>query len=185
LKMRLLLVSLASVAIIAMLLAGAAHAIDVETGIIDSKPLPSTGELSAVSGNDGIYVTANCTSWWKWEILPHHTYEFEWITVGTGGGQYLYYVQVYGSGILTVGFDSFITISSISFSNTTGSGTCTVLEGGVGYDYATIYLNGTCSWAYNIVTGNIASNYWGSNTNINMTVQEGEDFNSASCTLGI
>jgi hypothetical protein len=183
--MRLFLVSLASIAVAAVLLVGAVYAVGGGTGIIDTTALPQGGELSATAGSDQIYANANCTSWLKVVILPHNTFEYEWLTVGTGGGPYYYYVQVYGVGILDVYFDSFVTISSISFTNTTGSAAWSILEGGVGTYYAVIYLNGTSAWTYNIVTNNIASNYWGSNTTVSMAVQEGQNFDSANCTLKI
>jgi len=181
LKTKLLLISMASIAIIALLVVGSAHAYYEEIGPIDSKLLPQQQTLVATDGYYYIAASANCTSWLEVLILPRSSFEYEWITVNSYPD-----VHVYVAGEFGIYFQSYITIASINIQNTYNqSASYSINFGGVGYSYVVIYINGNSVWSFSIKTNYISSNYWGSNTTISLNETAGNVINSTYCNLGI
>lgn len=168
---------LACAMVLTMVLIGNVHGIYVETGPIDSQ----LGTVSCYGPPYYVYVDkANCTSWLEVEILPHNIYQWEWITISAP-------IEVVGMGDVLIGFESYITIQSVTMTLTAGSGNATTVGGGSGYSWVDIHINGTVitAWRLNLQTNYIPSNYWDSNTNITIEALTGGLSNATIVGLGI
>jgi hypothetical protein len=167
----------ASVLILTMILVGTAHAIYVQTTPIDSQ----LGTVWCYGPPYYVYVnSANCTSWYEVEILPHNTYQWEWITISAP-------MECVGMGDVIIGFESYITIQSVTMTLTAGTGNTTIVGGGPGYSWVDIHINGTLitAWQPNLKTNYIPSSYWGSDTDITIEALTGGYSNATTVSLGI
>jgi len=168
---------LASAMVLSMVFLGNAHGIYIQTTPIDSQ----LGSVWCYGPPYYVYVNkANCTSWYEVEILPHNTYQWEWITIAAP-------IECVGMGDVIIGFESYITIQSVTMTLTAGSGNATPVGGGPGYSWVDIHINGTLitGWLLNLKTNYIASNYWGSTTNITAEALTGGFSNATTIGLGI
>jgi len=142
-----------------------------------------TGPIDSQMGDVGIdYLVnfpANITSWYHIRILPAHTYEWEWITFEPAK------IFCSTSTTIFIGFESYITIKSFALTKTVGEGSSATTQGGVGYSWLQIYINGSSFWDLTLTTNYISSDYWGSITPITLSATAGGDFDATTVYLQI
>jgi len=171
-KRKILFASLISAFAVCMLLVASAHAVYMSTTPIQSQ----LGSVSAANSSYASEIVANITSWYEIEVLPQHTYQWEWITFNPAN------VSCSTSGNVSIDLQSYITIQSFSLSL---SGANYTWSGGQGYSYLQINMTGTGSGPLTLQTNYIPSSYWGSITNITLSATVGGSYNSTVVSLQI
>lgn len=179
-KKKLSLLVLTAIMALMIVFVGTAYAYYDETGPIDSQ----IGHVEATDSPYSIEFTANITSWYHVRIVQTHMYEWEWITFENPPDEYGSAIHCYISGTILIGFESYITIKSFALTKTAGEGSSST-QGGVGYSWLQIHIDGSSSWDFTLTTNYISSDYWGSTTNITLSAAAGGDFHTTTVYLQI
>jgi len=172
-KRRMSIILLVSLVMVCLILVGNVRAINQGTSPIDSIQVTQW-----TNGDPPFYtqLNANITSWLKWEILPTHTYEWEWITFDPA------FIICNESGTVFIQFPPYITIASW---NATLPYAPWNYSGGTGDYWLMIAMFGSNFGHLTITTNYISSTYWHTSIPINITLTAGTSVNSQNYTLNI
>jgi hypothetical protein len=171
-KNKILFTTLISALAVSLLLIANAHAYYTSTTPIQSLTRSVSAQYSPYLSE----IDANITSWYEIEILPQHTYQWEWITFNPAT------VNCSTSGDISITFQSYITVQSFSLSLSGANYTWSESDGGSSLQ---INMTGTGSGPFSLRTNYIPSNYWGQITNITISATAGVSNNNSTFGLQI